>query len=87
MLVFVVSDSLNPGDAMVRCHLYLPGVVQRSKGVSVWACNSKRQHKFIFFAREGIGFKLGALIAGGEKGREDFTRTKMYFFFLLKVFL
>ena len=29
----------------------------------------------MFFAREGIGFKLGAPIAGGEEGREVFTRT------------
>jgi len=68
LLVLVASDSLKLGDANQPGR---PAFI----GVSFSACNSRRQHKFIFFAREGIGFKLGAPIAGGEEGREVFTRT------------
>ncbi|CAO1948118.1 unnamed protein product [Urochloa humidicola] len=67
------SDSSKPGDCTSR-------VVQCSRCVSVLACCSRRQQTSMVFAREGIGFKLGAPIAGGEEDREDYKDLSLILF-------
>jgi len=44
-------------------------------------CCSKQRQKFMFFAGEEVGFKLGAPAAGGDDNRE-FKKLECNFFVL-----